>query len=359
MDSSLRRFKKGETMTDLLSMTKPDLEALMSQLGEKRFVAAQLFSWLHKQRVTSFDEMTNLSKALREKLKKNYVISSCSIAKKLVSVYDDTVKYLFELQDGERIESVVMKYKYGYTICVSSQVGCKMGCTFCASGIAGFVRNLLPGEILSQVYTAARDLDIRISHIVMMGVGEPLDNFDNVLRFLHLITDESGYGLSMRNISLSTCGIVPGIYRLMEEKLQLTLSVSLHAPNDQIRSRTMPVNRRYSIDQLLAACRDYTKETGRRISFEYALIAGVNDSDACAQELADRLHGMLCHVNLIPVNSVKERDYTRSDTARIKGFMHVLETRRINATVRRTLGSDINASCGQLRRGEGPGSEAG
>ena len=346
-------------MTDLLSMTKADLETLLLELGEKRFVAAQLFSWLHKQRVTSFDEMTNLSKALRDKLKKNYFISSCSIAKKLVSVYDDTVKYLFELQDGERIESVVMKYKYGYTICVSSQVGCKMGCTFCASGIAGFVRNLLPGEILSQVYTAARDLYIRISHIVMMGVGEPLDNFDNVLRFLHLITDDTGYGLSMRNISLSTCGIVPGIYRLMEEKLQLTLSVSLHAPNDQIRSRTMPVNRRYSIDQLLAACRDYTKKTGRRISFEYALIAGVNDSDACARELADRLHGMLCHVNLIPVNSVKERDYTRSDTARIKSFMHVLETRRINATVRRTLGSDINASCGQLRRGEGPGNDAG
>ncbi len=344
-------------MTDLLSMSKPELEALMEQLGEKRFAASQLFSWLHKQRVSSFDEMTNLSKTLREKLKKNYNISTCTIAKKLVSVYDETVKFLFTLSDGEQIESVVMKYKYGYTICVSSQVGCKMGCTFCASGIAGFVRHLLPGEILAQVYTAARDLDVRISHIVMMGVGEPLDNFDNVLRFLQLVTNENGYDLSMRNISLSTCGIVPGIYRLMEEKLQLTLSVSLHAPNDTIRSRTMPVNRRYPIDELLKACRAYTKQTNRRISFEYALIAGVNDSDACAEELAKRLHGMLCHVNLIPVNSVKERDYTRSDTARIKQFMHVLETRHINATVRRTLGSDINASCGQLRRGEGPGSE--
>lgn len=344
-------------MTDLLSMSKPELEALMEQLGEKRFAASQLFSWLHKQRVSSFDEMTNLSKSLREKLKKNYNISTCAIAKKLVSVYDETVKYLFTLSDGEQIESVVMKYKYGYTICVSSQVGCKMGCTFCASGIAGFVRHLLPGEILAQVYTAARDLDVRISHIVMMGVGEPLDNFDNVLRFLQLVTNENGYDLSMRNISLSTCGIVPGIYRLMEEKLQLTLSVSLHAPNDTIRSRTMPVNRRYPIDELLKACRAYTKQTNRRISFEYALIAGVNDSDACAEELAKRLHGMLCHVNLIPVNSVKERDYTRSDTARIKQFMHVLEARHINATVRRTLGSDINASCGQLRRGEGPGSE--
>ena len=250
-----------------------------------------------------------------------------------------------------------MEYSYGHSICVSTQVGCKMGCTFCASGIAGFVRHLLPGEILAQVYTAARDLDVRISHIVMMGVGEPLDNFDNVLRFLQLITNENGYDLSMRNISLSTCGIVPGIYRLMEQKLQLTLSVSLHAPNDAIRSRTMPVNRRWPIEELLKACRAYTKQTGRRISFEYALIAGVNDSDACALELAHRLQGMLCHVNLIPVNSVKERSYTRSDTARIKQFIHVLETHHINATVRRTLGSDINASCGQLRRGEGPGSE--
>ena len=215
-------------MTDLLSMTKPELEELMEQLGEKRFVAAQLFSWLHKQRVVSFDEMTNLSKALRDKLKKNYNISSCTIAKKLVSVYDDTVKYLFTLHDGEQIESVVMKYKYGYTICVSSQVGCKMGCTFCASGIAGFVRHLLPGEILAQVYTAARDLDVRISHIVMMGVGEPLDNFDNVLRFLQLITNENGYDLSMRNISLSTCGLVPGIRKLKEENGCDIVIVSLH-----------------------------------------------------------------------------------------------------------------------------------
>ena len=231
-----------------------------------------------------------------------------------------------------------------------------MGCTFCASGIAGFVRNLLPGEILAQVYTAARDLDVRISHIVMMGVGEPLDNFDNVLRFLSLVTDENGYNLSMRNVSLSTCGVVPGIYRLMEEKLQLTLSVSLHAPNDAIRSQTMPVNRRWPIETLMKACRTYTKETGRRISFEYALISGVNDSDENAAELASLLRGMLCHVNLIPVNSVKERDYVRSQPARIQSFLRVLEQNHINATVRRTLGSDINASCGQLRRGEGAGS---
>ncbi len=344
-------------MTDLLSLSFSELEALMPELGEKRFVASQLFGWLHRQRVCDFEAMTNLSRLLREKLKNNYVISGCTIAKKLVSVYDNTVKYLFRLQDGEQIESVVMQYKYGYTICVSSQVGCKMGCTFCASGIAGFVRNLLPGEILSQVYTAARDLDIRISHVVMMGVGEPMDNLDNVLRFLSLITDEKGYNLSMRNISLSTCGVVPGIYRLMEENLQLTLSISLHAPNDEIRSRTMPVNRRWPMHELLQACRAYTEHTGRRISFEYALIAGVNDSDRDAKELASRLRGMLCHVNLIPVNSVKERDYVRSSPARVQSFQRTLELCHINATVRRTLGSDINASCGQLRRGEGPGTD--
>jgi 23S rRNA (adenine2503-C2)-methyltransferase len=344
-------------MTDLLSLSFSELEALMPELGEKRFVASQLFGWLHRQRVCDFEAMTNLSRPLREKLKNNYVISGCTIAKKLVSVYDNTVKYLFSLQDGEQIESVVMKYKYGYTICVSSQVGCKMGCTFCASGIAGFVRNLLPGEILSQVYTASRDLGIRISHVVMMGVGEPMDNLDNVLRFLSLITDEKGYNLSMRNISLSTCGVVPGIYRLMEENLQLTLSISLHAPNDEIRSRTMPVNRRWPMHELLQACRAYTEHTGRRISFEYALIAGVNDSDRDAKELASRLRGMLCHVNLIPVNSVKERDYVRSSPARVQSFQHTLELCHINATVRRTLGSDINASCGQLRRGEGPGTD--
>ena len=267
-------------------------------------------------------------------------------------MYDETVKYLFKLNDGELIESVVMKYKYGRTICVSSQVGCKMGCSFCASGIAGFVRNLLPGEILSQVYTAQKDLGIKISHTVMMGVGEPLDNFDNVMRFLELISDENGQNIGMRNISLSTCGVVSGIYKLMEKKLQLTLSVSLHAPSDEIRNRTMPVNSRWNIETLLKACRDYTAATNRRISFEYAMISSVNDSDDCARLLAKRLKGMLCHVNLIPVNSVKERDYRKSSGERIAAFIKILEKSGINVTVRRTLGSDINASCGQLRRGE-------
>lgn len=335
---------------DIKSMTLSELEEEMKALGEPKFKAKQIYLWLHKNTVDSFDKMTNISKQLRDILNENYQIYSCGIEKKLVSVYDDTVKYLFKLHDGEYIESVVMKYKYGYTICVSSQVGCKMGCTFCASTIAGFVRNLTPSEILSQVYTAQRDLDIRISHIVLMGVGEPMDNFDNVLRFLTLITDEQGQNLSMRNISLSTCGVVDGIYRLMREKLQLTLSISLHAPNDEIRSKTMPVNKKWGVEQLLKACRDYTKETSRRISFEYAMISGVNDSDECARELASKLRGMLAHVNLIPVNEVRETGYKKSKTDRIEAFKSILNSNGINTTVRRTLGSDINASCGQLRR---------
>ncbi len=341
-------------MTDIKSMTLSELKEEIIAMGEKSFKAGQIYSWLHKHGAVSFDEMTNISKDFRSELEKNYDIYTCTIEKKLVSVYDDTVKYLFRLHDGELIESVVMKYKYGYTICVSSQVGCKMGCTFCASGIAGFVRNLTASEILSQIYTAQKDMGIRISHIVMMGVGEPLDNFDNVMRFLTLISDENGLNISMRNISLSTCGVVSGIYKLMEKKLQLTLSISLHAPNDEIRNQTMPVNSKWNVDTLLKACRDYTKATSRRISFEYAMISGVNDTDECARELGKKLKGMLCHVNLIPVNSVKERDYKKSSDNRIAEFIKILEKYSINVTVRRTLGSDINASCGQLRRGEGP-----
>lgn len=335
---------------DIKSMTLDELEADIKELGQPKFKAKQIYLWLQKNMAEDFSEMSNISKQLRDTLSDNYEILGCSIEKKLVSVYDDTVKYLFRLNDGEYIESVVMKYKYGYTICVSSQVGCKMGCTFCASSIAGFVRNLTPSEILSQVHTAQKDLAIRISHIVLMGVGEPMDNLDNVLRFLHLVTDENGLNLSMRNISLSTCGVVDGIYRLMNEKLQLTLSVSLHAPNDEIRSRTMPVNKKWNIDSLLKACREYIAATSRRISFEYAMISGVNDSDECARELARRLRGMLAHVNLIPVNEVKESGYKKSRSDRIEAFMSILNSSGINTTVRRTLGSDINASCGQLRR---------
>lgn len=337
---------------DILSMSYDELLQDLTEMGEKKFRCEQIYSWLHKHFITDFDQMVNIPKDLREKLKKSYDIYNCSIEKKLVSVYDNTVKYLFKLYDGEFIESVVMKYKYGYTICVSSQVGCRMGCSFCASGIAGFIRNLNPSEILSQIYTAQKDLDIRISHIVMMGVGEPLDNFDNVMKFLSLVSCDKGINIGMRNISLSTCGVVSGIYKLMEKNLQLTLSISLHAPNDDIRNMTMPVNKKWNTEQLLKACKDYTKATSRRISFEYAMISGVNDSQQCAHELGQRLKGMLCHVNLIPVNSVKERNYKKSSDKAITSFISVLQKYGINVTVRRTLGSDINASCGQLRRGE-------
>ncbi|MCH5198071.1 MAG: 23S rRNA (adenine(2503)-C(2))-methyltransferase RlmN [Oscillospiraceae bacterium] len=339
---------------DILSLTLEELTAEIVGLNQPKFRAGQIYRWLHKTGIRSFDEMTDISLKLRDMLNDNFVIFSCDIEKKLVSEYDNTVKYLFRLSDGEFIESVVMKYKYGYTLCVSSQVGCRMGCTFCASTLAGMVRNLYPSEILSQVYAAERDLEIRISHIVMMGMGEPLDNFDNVLRFLTLITDENGKNISMRHISLSTCGIVPKIYELAERDLQLTLSVSLHAPNNALRSSMMPINRKWQVDELIKACRDYTKKTSRRISFEYALVNGKNDTVQCARELAGLLKGMLCHINLIPVNEVKETGCKESTPARIQEFSDILTKRGFAVTVRRRLGSDINAACGQLRRSAKP-----
>ena len=337
-------------MTDINSLTYEQLNNVISKLGQPKFRAKQIFTWLHKNGVTSFDEMTNVSKALREKLCENYYISTCEIEDKYVSKIDDTVKYLFKLNDGEYIESVIMKYKYGYTICVSSQVGCKMGCTFCASTLAGFKRNLTSGEIEAQLHSAQRDLNIKISHIVLMGIGEPLDNFDNVINFLYNVNDENGLNISMRNITISTCGVVTRIYDLMKLNLQLTLTISLHAPNDEIRSNTMPINNKYKIDELLKACREYGLKTGRRISFEYTLIKDVNDSSENALELASRLKGMNAHVNLIPVNDVKERGNVKSSKKAILNFQNILKKSGINATIRRTLGSDINASCGQLRR---------
>ncbi len=334
---------------DIGSMFEEELREEMRLLGEPPYRAAQIFKWLQSG-VKSFDEMTNVSKILREKLVENYYISFASIEKKLISAYDDTRKYLLSFHDGEAVESVLMKYHHGYTSCISTQVGCKMGCTFCATGKSGFSRNLTASEMLSQLRAEQEDAGIRISNIVLMGMGEPLDNYDNVLRFLRLVSSEKGMNIGMRHISLSTCGVVPRIYELADQKLQLTLSVSLHAPNDQIRSRTMPINRKYSIDELLKACRYYIDQTGRRISFEYAMIDGVNDSDACASELASRLRGMLCHVNLIPVNTVGGTGYKKSRADRIKSFISILERSGITATVRRTLGSDINASCGQLKR---------
>lgn len=337
---------------DILSMTFEELSEEFSALKIQKFRAKQVYEWLHKHLASDYDEMSNLPKALREELAEKFPLYTCKIARKQVSKLDSTVKYLFEMHDGDFVESVVMKYKYGYTICVSSQVGCKMGCAFCASTLGGFKRSLLPGEILSQLYTAQKDLGERISHIVLMGMGEPLDNYDNVMRFLELITDEKGLNVSMRNISLSTCGIVPKIRELLNKHMQLTLSISLHAPSDELRSRIMPINNRYSVDELLRICRKYAAETSRRISFEYAMLAGVNDSDECAALLASKLKGMLCHVNLIPVNEVAESPFKPSSHDRVERFVEILGKSGINATVRRKLGSDIDASCGQLRQKE-------
>ena len=335
---------------DIASYNLQELTEELKELKLPAFRAKQIYDWLHKKGVTRFEDMTNISKDLISLLDERFVILSCKIERKLVSQLDNTVKYLYSLPDGEYLECVVMDYKYGHTICVSTQVGCKMGCAFCASGIGGFKRQLAPSEILSQIYTAQRDLGLRISRIVLMGMGEPLDNFDNVMKFLELVSDENGLNIGMRHISLSTSGIVPRIYDLLERKPQLTLSVSLHAPNNMIRSKIMPVNRSWGVDELLKACRIYAEKTSRRISFEYAMMQGVNDTPQCARELASALKGILCHVNLIPANEVAEKAHRRSDDNSINTFKSILEKSGLTVTVRRTLGSDINASCGQLRR---------
>ncbi len=336
--------------TDIMSLNFSELQEKFSKMNLPKFRATQVYDWLHKKGASSFSEMTNISKNLIQELNDNFVIFSCTIEKKLVSRYDNTVKYLFALPDGEYLECVVMDYKYGHTICVSTQVGCKMGCAFCASGIGGFKRQLTPSEILSQIYTAQKDLGIRISRIVLMGMGEPLDNFDNVMKFLELVSDENGLNIGMRHISLSTSGIVPKIYELANSKPQLTLSVSLHAPNNEIRDKIMPVNKSWNVEELLKACKDYADKTSRRISFEYAMMKGVNDSKENAKELSERLKGILCHVNLIPANEVPEKGHERSDDNCIHIFKDILEKNGLTVTIRRTLGSDINASCGQLRR---------
>ena len=334
---------------DIKSLTREQLKNEVVALGHPAFRAAQISDWLDRG-CASFDDMTNLPLSLREQLKEKFTIPSVKILKKLQSQLDETVKYLFELSDGNTVESVLMKYKHGWSQCLSTQVGCRMGCAFCATGIDGLARNLLPAEMLAQIEAAQQDHGIRVSSIVLMGMGEPLDNYDNVLRFLQMLSQEGGVHIGMRHISLSTCGIVSGIRRLMDEKLQLTLSISLHAPNNQIRSRIMPINRRWPVEELLDVCREYIAVTGRRISFEYAMMNGVNDSDACALELAARLKGMLCHVNLIPANEVAGKEHRRSTASRLKQFQTILEKQGINVTVRRTLGADISASCGQLRR---------
>lgn len=334
--------------TDIRSLYLDELEQIMSEMGEPRFRAGQIFSWLQAG-VENFDEMTDIPAKLRVKLKESYYIVTVNIKKRLESDIDDTVKYLYEMHDGELVESVLMKYNHGYSVCISTQVGCRMGCSFCASGLNGLKRDLSASEMLAQITAAQKDYGIRISNVVLMGMGEPMDNLDNVIRFLKLVSHEKGLNIGLRHISVSTSGVVTGIYRLLEEKMPITLSISLHAPNDEIRSSMMRVNKKWNIAELLKACKDYIKATGRRISFEYAVVSGVNDSNENAHELARLLKGMLCHVNLIPVNPVKENSYKKPDRARIEHFCKLLNSLGINTTIRRTLGSDIDASCGQLR----------
>lgn len=334
---------------DILSLKLEELEEILIGLGEKKFRAKQVFQWLHVKRVFDFNEMTDISVQLRTRLSEQFCIKRLFIQKKLESSIDNTVKYLYRLSDGNYVETVLMEYSYGRSICVSTQVGCKMGCRFCASAIAGFVRNLEPSEILMQIYETEKDMGIRVSGVVLMGIGEPLDNYKNVLTFLELLSDKNGNNLSLRHVSLSTCGIVPKIYELAEMKLGLTLSISLHSADNDKRSEIMPVNRTYNMYSLIDACRHYIEKTGRRITFEYAVIDNVNSSDKDADRLASLLRGINCHVNLIPVNKVKERNY-RTARAGVEEFAKHLGKRGINATVRRTLGSDIEAACGQLRR---------
>ena len=335
---------------DIKSMNINELEDLLKELGEPKFRAKQIFDWLHAKQVDSFEEMTNLSKGLREKLAETASINGVEIVRKLVSQIDGTRKYLFALSDGAIIESVLMKYEHGNTVCISTQVGCRMGCKFCASTLDGVERGLTAGEMLSQIYTIQKDCGERVHGTVLMGSGEPLDNYDNVVKFLRLINDPKGQNMGQRHITLSTCGLVDRMYDLAEEDLQITLAVSLHAPNDGIRTQTMPIAKVYSMDKLLQACRDYADKTKRRITFEYALIHGVNDGDEHAWELVKKLRDMLCHVNLIPVNDVKERNYVKSTTDRVKRFAGILNENGVETTVRRKLGSDIDAACGQLRR---------
>ena len=325
------------------------LERELNKIDEPKYRAKQIFLWLHQKNVLEFDEMLNIPRNLREKLKQIYYISHSSIEKKLISCYDSTVKYLFSFNDGECVEAVLMSYHHGYSACISTQAGCKMGCTFCATGQGGFRRDLTAGEMISQLQAMEKDMNLRISNVVLMGMGEPLDNYDNVISFLRLVSDSSGMNIGMRHITLSSCGLVDKIRRLAELRLQITLSISLHAPNDEIRSKTMPVNRRYGVEELIDACKYYSEITGRRITFEYAMIDGVNDSLSCARELTSRLKGMLCHVNLIPVNEVNKTGYKKSSKKNLDNFCDYLNSHGVNATIRRTLGADINASCGQLR----------
>ena len=336
-------------MTDIKSMTIDELKELMTQIGEKPFRAKQIYSWLHEHLVTSYDEMANLPKNLKQKLA-DYPITALETLDVQISKADGTRKYLFRLSDGNMIESVLMRYKYGNSVCISSQAGCRMGCRFCASTIGGLTRNLLPSEMLDQIYRIQTSIGERISNVVVMGTGEPLDNYDNFLKFIYMVSDEHGLNISQRNITASTCGIVPNIRRLAEEKLQITLALSLHGSNQEKRKSLMPVANKYELQEVLEACDYYFRKTGRRITFEYSLVHGVNDTPEDARELTGILEDRNCHLNLIPVNPIKERNYEKPDKKSAENFKNKLEKNGINVTIRREMGSDIDGACGQLRR---------
>ena len=335
---------------DIRSMTLEELQAVMEKIGEKPFKAKQIYQWLHEKCAADYEEMTNISRGLRERLAEAYPLSGPRAVEVQTSRIDGTQKYLFRLADGNVVESVLMRYHHGNSVCISSQVGCKMGCRFCASTLDGWTRNLLPSEMLSQIYQIRRMTGERVSNVVVMGTGEPLDNYDNLLRFIRMLTDEKGQNISQRNITVSTCGLVPEIRKLAEENLQITLALSLHAPNQQKREQLMPIARRYSRPGVLDACRYYFEKTGRRMTFEYSLVGGENDSQQDAEELSRLIGGLNCHVNLIPVNPIKERSYVQSDKKVTLNFKKKLEKYGINVTIRREMGRDIDGACGQLRK---------
>ena len=335
---------------DIKSMTLEEVTAEMTALGEKSFRAKQLYDWLHVKLAESFDDMSTLSKDLRQKLKENYSLTALQVAGERISAIDGTRKYLFRLEDGNVIESVWMQYHHGNSVCISSQVGCRMGCRFCASTLDGMERNLRPSEMLDQIYRIQTITGERVSNIVVMGSGEPMDNFDNLLKFIELLTDENGLNISQRNVTVSTCGIVPKMRELADKKLQITLALSLHASSQEKRLELMPVANKYEIHEVIEACRYYFEQTGRRVTFEYSLVGGVNDTDEDVRRLADLIHGMNCHVNLIPVNPIKERSYVQPDHEAILNFKNRLEKNAINVTIRREMGRDIDGACGQLRK---------
>ena len=341
---------KVDGKTDIKSLSLEELKQEFEGMGEKSFRAGQVYQWMHQKLVRSFDEMTNLSKELREKCKCKFAYTALEAVRIQESKLDGTRKYLFRLADGHLVESVWMKYKHGNSVCISSQVGCRMGCKFCASTLDGLARNLLPSEMLDQIYAISVHTGERVSNVVVMGTGEPMDNYDNLLQFLRLLTDEYGLHISARNVTVSTCGIVPNMRKLAKEHLQITLALSLHATTDEKRKRLMPIANKYSIAELMDACKYYFEQTGRRITFEYSLVGGVNDTKEDAEELIALAAPLNCHINLIPVNPIKERDFIQSEEKQIQSFKSKLEKSRINVTIRREMGRDIDGACGQLRR---------